>query len=107
MERERDMELQLARLATTVEGGFREVSRRMDVQDKTLLSIDEQARLTNGRVTRHDERIGQIQAALSSAAGPFKGEEAALTVERVKQFGAFGGWLVAGILGLLKLMGKL
>lgn len=100
-----DMAQQLARLQAVVESGQREQHRRfdgmdvrLDKQDRKLESIEREVKQTNGRVTRHDEQIKSI----ARAASPDP-----VTFTTVKTYGAFGGWLVAGLLGLLKLMGKL
>lgn len=95
----------LAALQATVESGQREQNRRfdgmdgrLDKQDRKLESIEREVKQTNGRVTRHDEQIKNI----ARAASPDQ-----VTFSSVKNYGAFGGWIVAGLLGLLKLMGKL
>lgn len=99
------LDAQLAALQATVEVGQREVARRfdavdrrLDVQDAKLASIESEVKATNGRVTRHDEQIKGMAATVPKGA---------VTKGAVKDFAAFGGWIVAAVLGLLRLMGKL
>jgi hypothetical protein len=60
--------------------------------------IETQVRETNGRVTRHDEQIRTLFRVRPKDV---------LTMGTVKIFAAFGGWVVAALLGALKLAGKL
>lgn len=92
------LDAQLAALQATVEGGQREtwrrfdgVDRRLDGQDNKLESIEREVKTTNGRVTKLEVSVPR----------------GAVTLSTVRNFGAFAGWLVAAIFGLLKLLGKL
>jgi hypothetical protein len=62
------MDLEVRVLQAKVEAGFENVGRRLDAQDEQasdrhkenvdrLEAIEQEVRMTNGRVTRHDEQL--------------------------------------------------
>lgn len=93
MERDVSMQLatQIAALEATVESGFAETHRRLDEHGRKLASIEAEAKYTNGRVTRLEERMPRD----------------AVTVSALKLIKEFGGWALAGLFTLLKLTGAL
>lgn len=93
--------MELAALKATVEHGFRETGRRFDEQNEKLAVIDEKVTVTNGKVIRHEEQIRTVFERLKDL------PRDVVTVSALKVVKEFGGWIVAGVLGTLKLMGKL
>ena len=59
-----------------------------------LMRIETEVKTTNGRVTRNEEQIRTLQTRPSAIA-------------QAKMFAAFAGWILAGFIALLKLLGKL
>lgn len=105
-----DVKTQLASLGTQVDLGLRHIDKRFDGQDARLVRIEEQVRLTNGRVNEL-EKINAARmagtAATLAAEQRARSESPVVTWETAQTWAKFGGWIVAGGMGLLKLMGKL
>lgn len=93
--------MELAALKSAVDAGFRESHRRFDEQNERLAVIDEKVTKTNGTVIRHEEQIKTLFERVREL------PRDVVTVRALTVIKDFGGWVVAGVLGLLKLMGKL
>ncbi len=94
-------DVELAALKSTVEHGFREMHRRTDEQNVKLAVIDGKVTITNGTVIRHDEQIRTLFQQFKDA------PKDVVTFSALKALKDYGGWIAAGVLGALKLMGKL
>ena len=106
-------DVELGKLHAAVESLSREFGRRMDRQDSTLSEIRADVKATNGTVIRHDEQIKALQSAVLAPAKALQSAETAQEDdeqtfrERIKflAWGVGGGG--AGVLALLKLIGRL
>lgn len=106
-----EMQLALGKLTAQVEAGFQNLNRRADEMAVDLREIKVEVKRTNGRVNElegvNKVRLAEDQATVKATAAAMRNADSTVTMDRVKQFGQFGGWIVAGVLGLLKLLGKL
>lgn len=105
-----DIREQMVRLSTQVELGLQHIDKRFDGQDQRLVRIEDQVRLTNGRVTILEKTdAARVAGNMATAAAEEKARTGSpvVTWETAQTFAKFGGWLVAGGMGLLKMMGKL
>ena len=107
---ELELQIALASLTEKVSGGFANVDRVMAYQNTELAEIKSEVKRTNGRVTQLEtvnaaRTAGDV--ATAKAVERASNQSPIVTWETVKTFGQFSGWIVAGGIGLLKLIGKL
>lgn len=95
-----EMRLMLVKIDTRLEESHKVRDQQHAENQGRLKAIEVECRMTNGRVTRTEERIATLFQRL-------KDQGDVLTMGLAEKFGKFGGWLVAAVLGGLALMGKL
>lgn len=109
------MEAQIARLAATVEAGFRRVedlrdeqrerheenTERLEEVKHDLSEVKAEVRKTNGRVNVHDVEIARHSEQLRSLAGGKDAPSGRITQQRIKDF-IYGG---TALIALWKLIG--
>lgn len=101
----KDVQVELAELRTTVAHGFTAINRRFDDQFdvqrdrheenvERLQRIEQEAKDTNGRVTRHDEQIKTLYWRMPTT-GKGTEEDRAVTKRDILTFLAGGGSIIA------------